>query len=54
MATEVELPVVQLVQDLETMFKGVSYDFDEYTDTLESDLYHEFNHLMYRLEKPEC
>ncbi|EOV6297549.1 hypothetical protein ACN9RH_004600 [Vibrio parahaemolyticus] len=53
-ATEVELPVVQLVQDLETMFKGVCYDFDEYTDTLESDLYHEFNHLISRLEKPEC
>lgn len=51
-ANEIELPIVRLVKDLEAMFKGVSYDFENHTDTLESGLYHEFNHLMYRLETP--
>lgn len=51
---EVKLPIVQLVEDLESMFKGVSYDFEEHIDTLESDLYHEFNHLMYCLASPKC
>ncbi|AQM66585.1 hypothetical protein Vca1114GL_00062 [Vibrio campbellii] len=51
---EVELPIVQLVKDLESMFKGVSHDGDGHADTLESNLYNKFSHLKFRLDSAEC
>ncbi|EOV0113730.1 hypothetical protein ACOIXV_003173 [Vibrio parahaemolyticus] len=51
-ANEVVLPIVRLVKDLESLFKAVSCDLDGYGDTVESELYSEFNHLTGRLENP--
>ncbi len=47
---EVELPIVKLVEDLEGLFRMVSYDTDSYQETIESELNSEFNHLMSRIE----
>jgi hypothetical protein len=49
-AHEVALPIVKLVEDLEAIFKAISYSTDNLQETMESELYSEFNHLMSHLE----
>ncbi|HHF2979031.1 TPA: hypothetical protein ACPJ0Q_004659 [Vibrio diabolicus] len=53
-AKEIELPIVKLVEDLEVLFKAVSYDTNGYQETVSSELYSEFNHLMSRIEDEKC
>ncbi|MEW5056531.1 MAG: hypothetical protein AB1Y25_02815 [Cycloclasticus sp.] len=53
-ADEVTLPIVKLVEDLEMIFVAVSYDSDNFKETMESELYSEFNSLMSRIEDTKC
>ncbi|WP_414931055.1 hypothetical protein [Vibrio europaeus] len=53
-ADEVALPIVQIVNDLETLFSVVTYDTSGSVETIESVLYSEFNSLIGRLENSEC
>ncbi|MCJ8352305.1 hypothetical protein [Moritella sp.] len=50
MATEVILPIVSLVKDLESLLKVVSYNIETFNGSLESELYEEFDNLTIQLE----